>query len=288
MLIKRLIFYILLFFFGSYLVFTFAWINLDSETLAPWVQHQINLRLPKRLISQIGAVSTSFNKLSIDRIDVVDSVTNENLLHIQSLNLSFSFLKLALFQALDYQLTVYGGLVEGSLKVRTPRTIQFKTSNLEFNSNTTIRKSNLILSNPTLAAEGVLTINDTLTGKINFDIKGLLLTGESKYTEMPFELPQSKIDTIDGELLIKENQTELNAKTKGDINASISGKIDINRNIPIKSEFELIVKASFTPEYETRLGFLNDVLASYRDPSEKISIRLTGNLDRPKINKLAE
>jgi type II secretion system protein N len=287
MLIKRLFLYILLLLFGIYLIVVSTWMNLNSETLTPWFEHQINLHLPKRFSSQIDSVSTGFNHLSMNQLLVLNPATDEILI-IQSLDISISFWRLILFQELDFQFLLYEGVVNGRLNIFSPKTIRFNISNLRINHNTVIRKSNLILSDPTITAEGSLVLSSVPSGKIDFDVNELTLTGDSKYTGVPLELPQSRIIKLNGELLLTGNQADIKVNATGDINANFVGKIDINRNIPLKSEFDLTIKASFTPEYQAKLGFIKDIFASYKDTTDKIAIKLTGNLDRPKIIKIAE
>ncbi len=285
MFVKRLLLYLLLFLGISYLVLISAWINLDPATLTPWVESRININLPRKYKADIALVETSLSGLHLNQVRIRELPASNSVIDVEKLSLSFGLLEFLLFQEIDYTMELYNGVVEGELDFFPQRSLDFSVSELQINRNPVLRKTNLITSNPIVNGDGFYTFSDNPEAEIVFDMSDLSISGQPEYTNIPFELPDTRLSKFEGDIVIKGKDVDVLLSSKGDLAANVEGIIKLNFARPANSEFNLNLTGKLTSEFESKLGFFKSILVNYKNTTGQVAVNLSGTLQRPRVKK---
>lgn len=286
MLLKRILLYLLVAGCTIWLVLISTWINISSKALTPWISTQLNDYLPKRYQAEIEVAETHFLGLTTGQIQIDDLATQMPVLTIQSIEISINYFSLIVFQEIDYKVRLYQGKIEGKMDLFPRRLTRFSLSEIQINRNAAIRKTNLLLSNPVIKGKGTFLIETTPEGKLDLAIQQVLLSGDPSHTDIPFELPDTQLSMIEGEFIFKGTDTTVRLLTKGDLSMNISGTVNIDQSSPVKSQLDLAINGTISPDYETKLGVFKSLLVNYKNQNGDISVNISGNPRRPRIKKI--
>ncbi|MCG8336205.1 MAG: type II secretion system protein GspN [Proteobacteria bacterium] len=285
MFVKRLLLYLLLFLGIAYLIFVSAWTNLDPAALTPWVESRININLPRKYRADISLVETSLSGLHLNQIRVRELPSNSPVVDVEKVSLSFGLLEFLLFQEIDYSMELYNGFIEGELDLFPKKSVDFSVSELQINRNPVLRKTNLITSNPIVNGDGFYTFSENPEAEIEFDILNLSISGKPQHTNIPFELPDTKLSEFEGDIVIKGKEADILLSSKGDLAATVEGIIKLNFARPANSEFNLNLTGKLTSEFESKLGFFKSILVNYKNTTGQVAVNLSGSLQRPRVKK---
>lgn len=285
MFVKRLLIYLLLFLSITYLILVSAWTNLDPATLTPWVESRININLPRKYRADIALVETSLSGLHLNQVRIQELPLSNPVMDVEKFSLSFGLLEFLLFQEIDYSMELYNGSIEGELDLFPQKSVDFSISELQINRNSVLRKTNLITSNPIINGDGFYTFSENPKAEIEFAITDLSISGKPQHTNIPFELPDTRLSEFEGDIVIKGKDADVLFASKGDLAATIEGIIKLNYARPVNSEFNLNLTGKLTSEFESKLGFFKSILVNYKNTTGQVAVNLSGTLQRPRVKK---
>jgi type II secretion system protein N len=283
MILKRFLFYILILTCVVLITLISFWLNLSDKTLTPWLENQINNQLPRSYSIQIRMAETQVNGLNLDLITLSDTATNEPLVKVDTIHLKINPLRFLAFQEVDYLIELYEGSISGKLDLFPQRSTVFSFSGIQINRNAPIRKSGLILSNPLLSGKGMYSFGYPPQGQITLALNKISLSGKPEHTGLPFDFPITEFEWLKGGISFQNKDSEVQISSSGDLSANLEGTMTLNTKAPIQSPLNLILKAKLNPEYESKLGFFKDILVNYKNTAGQISVKISGNLNRPQV-----
>ena len=283
MIIKRLVLIFAALLAFCLVILLSLWVNLKSESLTPWLEYQLNKQIPKMYTAEIGLAETHLDGLKLEQIAVYETLSRQLLLDIDSLEITANPIFLLIFQELDYEFQLYDGSIKGKLDLFPKKSITYKISNIQLNRNTFIRRANLILNNPILDGEGTYQISEKSEGKLTLGISKISISGKPDHTGLPYEFPTTDFDWIKGGFSLNDSDIEVQISSLGDLSVNIEGSVSPNWKTFNRSRLNLSLKGKMKPEYESGLGFFKDILVNYKDNAGQISIKITGNVNWPKI-----
>ncbi len=283
MIFKRLIFLLFVVISVLLIILISIWINLKPETLTPWLEYQLNQRITKEYTAEIGLAKTRFNGLSLEQIVLYETPSRQTLLTIESINIRINPLYLLIFQEIDLSVICYEGSINGKLDIFPQKSVFLNIKNVQINRNTFIRKTNLILNNPLLNGTVNYQLSEKREGQITLAIRNIALSGKPDHTGLPFEFPDTEFEWMKGGISLNGETAEVQISTLGDLSANLDGNVALNWKALNRSRIDLALKGKLDPEYESGIGFFRDILVNYKDSAGQISIKISGNLNRPKI-----
>lgn len=284
--LKRIFTSLLLIFLLAFFLMVSTWMNLSSEKITPWVEHQINARLPRVYSIDIGSMETKINGLTLNQIQLNEQESLTRLLDISKITVSINIFKLVVFQEIPYSIELYEGSVEGYLDLFPDMLTAFVIKDVEPNRNSWLRKSNIIRSNPIVEGQGSYFFSATPAAAIDLNIENLSITANNEYTNIPFELPMIELDSLRAAFSMKEMLTEVTISSAGDIDLNINGQITPDLKSITRTQLNLIAKGQLKSDFENELGFVKQLLDSYRNSSKQISVQVTGTLQHPIVRKI--
>ncbi len=284
--IKKILIYFVSFLLLLYLSILSIWLNLSSEKITPWLEHQINAQLPKDYEAGIYIANTHLFGLTLEQLQIHEKTSREIVLDVVSMELELNLLSLVFFQQLPYSLEIYKGEVQGTLNLLPQLSASFTITGLQPNHHLILQKTKLITSEPILKAEGEIIFTNPPEGKVSMEIQNINLAGDPKITNLPFKLPSTQLSYLKGDLTINKNRIDISAKSGGDISVNADGSIIANWKRIKRSRLDLIVKGKIEKNYETKLGFIKDMLNNYKNNTGQLSVKITGNLQRPNPTKI--
>lgn len=267
------------------ILFMSFWLNISEEKLHSWTQYQLNRATPNPMHTEIDGMQTRFWGLGIDRLELTNPKRRESLLKVTNLKIRFDLVAIVFKQELPFEYQLYGGSGNGTFGFFPNITIALKASDLELNWVPIVRQSQILQSNPVVNFTGRY-VPKTESGVLSLSINNLKISGDKSNTMLTMDLPDTVLTTIQSDFTLKQNDLMLDLNTTGDITAKLKGKIMGNWQRIQRSKVDVTLQADLTDPYQDKLGFLNNILASYRQKNGKISVRLTGNLMLPQIRKI--
>ncbi|MBU2514465.1 type II secretion system protein GspN [bacterium] len=282
--LKKLLLSLIFVFLIMTIIVCSTWVNLNSSAIVPWLESKVNSQIPRQYSLTIESVENYLLGSKINQVILKDITSNESLLAIDSINLKINWISLFLFQELQYNIGLYEGSIIGKIDLFPQIKTSYQIKDIQINRNAFIRKTNLILSNPTLEGEGNFDYTKT-TGNLELNCSALKLTGDQQNTNLPFLLPSTTFDNLKSEWSFSKNQANLQIISSGDITANLKGTMDLNFERISKSKLDLQANARLAEKYETNLGFLKSLLVNYRDNSGQIAVKISGDFERPSIKK---
>jgi len=205
---------------------------------------------------------------------------------VQSIEIGINPIKILIFQEIPFRFALYQGTIKGSVKIYPDYSIHFAGDGIQPNRNVPLRKTNIITSRPTLDIKGQFIKTDQIKGSINVMVKELGLSGKKEITHIPFELPETRFESVDARIALKNKILEISTKSTGDVSFQVNGTIKQNWKRIVNSKLDLKIKATMTPIYQKKLGFIHDILKSYMNKSGQISIKVAGNPRYPQIERI--
>ena len=262
------------------------WINLTTEKLTPWIAYHLNEAVPSKYEFQLNSAKSHLGGLTLNSLLLQDKSDNTRIFYIETLEFKVNPVSLILFRKVPFLSTVYEGEFEGSLRFFPTLLVEFIASNIRPNRNEFIRRSKLILSNPTLSMEGELNLSTPVNGQIKLHLKTLKLSGKMENTNLPFDLPHTNLTDLNADLILQKQQFKLSAQSKGDISGNLMGIVQMNpKNIP-RSKLNLKLMATLDNEYQEKLGLFNQILSNLKNRAGQLSLRITGTATNPKVEKI--
>lgn len=249
------------------------------------MEYKLNQSLSQQNRFEVSAIQTRFWGLEIEQLKLKNSLNQQEWIKLDRFRIWFDLGSILLSQELPFDFQLYGGSGSGTLGLFPSPKITVKIADLEPNWIPFIRQTRLVLSKPLLNLDGQVMLN-TLATEIRMTIKDLKVTGNKLYTNLLLDLPDTTLTTVATKMALKQNQLDVSVETTGDINSVVAGKIVINRKRVQRSRFNLTLTADLAKPYQANLGVLNSIISNYGNKTGKISIRLTGNLNSPKIKKI--
>ncbi|MFH2128945.1 MAG: type II secretion system protein GspN [bacterium] len=283
--LKKLFVYLIAAFLFCLILFMSFWLSISETKLESWLQYRLNRSLPRQTQVTVQNVRTRFWGLEIQQVELRDTVSLQEWVKIDTLKIRFDLLALFLRQELPFNFHLYGGQCNGALGFFPSLRVKLKIVNLEPNWIPIVRRTGLVLSKPLLQADGLFII-DTLTAKIQLNLKDIRVTGNKAITTLPLDLPDTTLIAADINVTLKRDQLSLTLATEGDISAQLEGIVTPNWQQVQKSMLDLRLTANIAPPYQSKLGAINNIISSYSGTAGRISIRLTGNLTAPQIQKI--
>jgi type II secretion system protein N len=284
--LKKILSVTLIIVFFFYLLATSVWVNLSSDKLTPWLENRLNTQLFPGYSLRIQSASTHFHSLRCKQIVLRDSRSNHELVTLQSVDLSINVFSLLIFQRVSYHVKLYEGDIEGTIKLFPKIQTDFTINELQPNRIKLLRKTDLLLSNPTVSIVGRLLPSKNWEGTLNIKTSQLTLSGDPKVTKILFTLPSTSFDSITSEIEVKDNQIILNTLSSGDITARLTGTIFLNKGNFTASKLDLILKATLAEPYEKKLSLVKSLLSGFQNKAGQISIKISGTFQRPYVKKL--
>lgn len=267
------------------LVFSF-WVNLSSEKLTPWMEYRANSMLPRGYRIQIENANTRSWGVEVEKIAIRQTASGMELLGLENIKFEMDPLSLIFNQGVPYSVELYGGSIEGVVKLLPVQEVLFSVKEVEPNRNLTLRKMNLVLSNPELNGTGKISITQPLQANLDLAVRQLTFSGDPKVTMLPFKLPETTFQTIQSTLMVSDSQLEVVLISKGDIGANLKGKVFGDLKRIHNSRLDLVLRGKMDDKYFESLGFIQQIVNGYRDPSGEIALKIAGNLRGPQINRL--
>lgn len=282
--LKKILFFIIYFLLISGVFICSFWINLDPQTITPWLENTINSRLPRQYTITIESADNYLLGTTIKQMALKDTVSNEPLVLIDVVDIRVNPISLLFFQEVNSNVTLYQGTVAAVIDLFPKVQIDFKINEIQINQNRFIRKTKLIWSNPEISGEGSYQFHDS-SAELSLSCSALELKGKPKDTNLLFEVPRTRFKKIDTEAKITKNNLTLRLKSSGDIVANINGVINLNPANPGRSKMDLRIAAGLTEKYETSLGFISSFLVNYKDNNGQLSLNVSGTFQRPNFRK---
>lgn len=284
MLRKLLLFFIFVI-VASIVLLISIWTNLSPSSISGWLEYKINSNIPRQFKVEIGEAQTRISGLDLYELQVQDNVSQSTLLTIQSFSVTINPVNLLIFQEIDYRINIYQGIVAGTLDLFPELNNNFEAKDIELNRNITLRKSNIIQSNPVLNAKGSYSLFPPYKGNTSIRIDQVSLSGKSENTNIPFELPDAELSNISGEVLLDDRLANISLSTSGDIKAEVTGSVQIDMRNYNRSNIDLVLKGKLSADFESKLGFMKGLVNPYKDNSGDYGIKFSGNISRPRISK---
>lgn len=262
------------------------WLSLSNETITSWLEFKINSYVPKNYTVLVKNASTHFHSFRVNQILVKENKKNIDLFKIQSAEVGINMINILIFQEIPFRLELYQGAIKGSFKILPNYSVSFLGEEIQPNRNVPLRKTKIITSKPSLSFKGQFDKLNPIGGSINISMNQLSLAGQKEITHIPFDLPETRLDSIDANIVIKKSNLNISANSTGDVSVKLNGTIRQNWHRIVNSKLDLKVKVAMTQSYQKKLGFIHGILKSYMNKSGQISIKIIGNPRYPRIEKL--
>ncbi|PCI30627.1 MAG: type II secretion system protein GspN [SAR324 cluster bacterium] len=276
--------------FIGVVIFSF-WLHLSSTALSGWLEFQLNRSAPKGYQISILQAKTRVWGISVEELLVkaVGNTNSEQLLRLQALELRLDPWSLLSSLAIPFKIECYDGIIEGKIAFLSEKSIHFKFHDIQPNRNLWLRKTGLILSNPSLNGDGQLRLSSSLaplSSSLKLEVKELVVSGNPKVMPLFFEIPDTSFQKVQIQLAYQDNSLTVDLRTKGDIAVKVSGDIQGKITAINNSKLNLTIVAKLKDKYQAELGFVGNMLKPYTNQSGQIAVQLGGKLKFPKLNKI--
>lgn len=265
---------------GLWLFAEAFWLSLDGRWAGAWVQARLApLAAPMGL--KIEGLETRLFGFQVAQVEVSDPLFS-SLGALQNLKVSFAPWNLLLgrvavsAELFQGELEGYGNWVTG--------TVFLEGQGVRINLSPWLRGKGVILSNPALD----LRLETQLWGRSqgSFGLKLSDLTLGASAAQLGLDLPNTRLDSVETQLKWTAEQWEVAGLTQGDLNLQLGGQVTLNPNHLFGSALNLRLTGGVKPEYEQALGFLSSLLEGYKNPQGRISVGLTGTVNRPELKRI--
>lgn len=262
------------------------WMNVTDEVFTPWMESTINESTPPTFNVKLTSAETKIWGIRLGDIRVIDMNQRVELVRIDEFDISLNLISALFSLGFPYKMSLYQGSIDGVVRFIPGLNTSVSGEDIQLEKVNPIRKSNLVTSKPKLSFDGKLYFTEPITGELDVEISNMKIVGDSKTTNLPLELPETRLSKVNGNLNLSERSMELKATSQGDIQANLQGTINVNWKTLDQSRVNLSLTAVLEKDYSSKLGFVSQIIDGYKNSSGAISLKLTGNLSSPNVSKL--
>ena len=284
--IKRIFIHLGVFCGLGFLFATSVWMNLSPQRITPWAELQLRQLLPKTINAKVQAVTPTMGGMLITQVDIFDKKNNEEIIRINELDVSFNVFRMLLNLGIPFSVKLYYGKVDGVVKFFPLRT-DFKLSEIQPNYHKTLRKTNIIQSNPILTGSGTISLSRELEGQANFQLDELVLSGKNKDIKLGIELPNTTSKRITSSAQLKKERLSVKLEMSGNIAGRLEGSIQLDQKQPERSRLDMNFSGHMEKEYKNHLSYsLKQLIQLYSHSNGQIKIKIKGLLKSPEVQKI--
>jgi type II secretion system protein N len=284
--LKKSLLFLLILFAVTLVLLMSIWVNLSSDRISEWLEYELNNRLQPTLTLRIQAVKTAFWGAELNHLQLENTSTRTEWLHIESIRVRFNPIAILIAREIPYEIRLYDGKINGGIGFLPENTISFTATDLKPNQNAFLRKSGLIRSDPQLTLSGRFKLAQLPAGTVSLTLSSFTLSGDPQHTRLPLELPSASFSRVEASADLMPNEIKIRVRLTGDITADINGIVYPDWKRQRNSRLDLTINAELTDDYKNRLGFIKNILQGYANPQGRYSLQITGTPTTPRITRL--
>ena len=196
---------------------------------------------------------------------------------------SLNPIEMAIRFGVPFSVELYEGNINGVAKFFPLRAVEADLSGIQINRNLYLRGLDLIRSNPELM--GSIRFDGQQAVEVDLSLNQTTLSGNPKGLPIPMKIPDIRLSSINSNLVLNKNLADIQLTTEGVVQMRLGGSIQLNQKRLDQSKLNVNINVSFDKQFSDRLGFVNQMLNSYRNKQGAVAIAVSGTFRNPGVKK---